>query len=114
AAIRVLLELSKVLLKQPPVANVPRRESAGDRGSKTMPTEMPERRRPATSYWRATVCPLDQAPGSGADRHALFLEHLLQLTGLEHLADDVAAADELAVDVKLGDRRPVRELLDAL
>src|SRR5439155_9031280 len=34
--------------------------------------------------------------------------------GLEHLADDVAAADELALDVKLRDRRPVRKFLDPL
>jgi hypothetical protein len=44
----------------------------------------------------------------------LFLEQGLQLTGLEHLLDDVAAADELAVDVELGDGRPVGEGLDAL
>src|SRR4029077_6340460 len=51
---------------------------------------------------------------SGADRDALFLEELLQIPGLEHLPHDVAAADELAVDVKLRDCRPVREFLDAL
>src|SRR5262249_49369253 len=45
---------------------------------------------------------------------ALVLEHGLQLAGLEHLADDVATADELALDVELRDRRPVRERLDAL
>src|SRR6185437_10807134 len=48
------------------------------------------------------------------DGHALFFEHLLELAVLEHLADDVAASDELALDVKLRDRRPVRKLLDAL
>src|SRR5216684_3497390 len=48
------------------------------------------------------------------ERHALFFEYLLQFAGFEHLADDVAAADELALDVKLRDRRPVRKLLDAL
>ena len=32
----------------------------------------------------------------------------------EHLADDVAAADELALDVELRDGRPVGEALDAL
>ena len=46
--------------------------------------------------------------------HALFFEDLLQFAGLEHLADDVAAADELALNVKLRDRRPVRKFLDAL
>src|SRR5262249_23047049 len=36
------------------------------------------------------------------------------LAGLEHLADDVAAADELALDVELRDGRPLAEVLDAL
>src|SRR5205807_1122590 len=56
------------------------------------------------------ACP----PGSGADGNAFFFEKLLQFAGLEHLSDDVAAADELALDIKLRDRRPVREFLDAL
>ena len=38
---------------------------------------------------------------------ALVVEQLLQLALLEHLADDVAAADELALDVELRDGRPV-------
>src|SRR5690348_2133387 len=42
--------------------------------------------------------------GSGADRDALLFEQLLQLAGLEHLANDVAAADELALYVELRDR----------
>ena len=42
------------------------------------------------------------------------VEEGLQLAGLEHLADDVAAADELALDVKLRDGRPVGVFLDAL
>src|SRR5690606_29503748 len=45
---------------------------------------------------------------------ALLVEELLQLTLLEHLADDVAAADELALHVELRNRRPVAEGLDAL
>src|SRR3954469_25248833 len=36
-------------------------------------------------------------------------ERLGELAGLVHLADDVAAADQLAVDEQLGDRRPVRD-----
>src|SRR5207245_9851177 len=44
-------------------------------------------------------------------RRALFLEgrfhQWLQLTLLVQLGDDVAAADELALDEDLGDRRPV-------
>ena len=39
---------------------------------------------------------------------ALLLEQALQLAGLEHLADDVGAADELALHVELRDGRPVR------
>src|SRR3954451_19316361 len=39
----------------------------------------------------------------------LDAERLGQLAGLVHLADDVAAADQLAVDEQLGDRRPVRD-----
>ena len=40
------------------------------------------------------------------DRHA---DELLQLAGRIHLADDVAAADELPVDVELWNRRPLGE-----
>src|SRR5947209_8939310 len=36
-------------------------------------------------------------------------QRLLELAGLVHLHDDVAAAHELAVDEQLGDGRPVRE-----
>src|SRR5580765_5494630 len=43
-----------------------------------------------------------------------YAERRLQLAGLVHLGHDVRAADELAVDVELGDRRPVRIFLDAL
>src|SRR5437016_930470 len=46
--------------------------------------------------------------------HALLVEELGQLTLLEHLADDVAATHELALDVELRDRRPLREAFDAL
>src|SRR6202021_2276452 len=53
--------------------------------------------------------------GSGrADGDALVGKKLLQLTGLEHLADDVATADELALDVKLRNGRPVGVGLDAV
>ena len=55
---------------------------------------------------------LARAPSSGRGRRvdgdALVGEQLLQFTGLEHLADDVAAADELALDVELRNGRPVR------
>src|SRR5689334_14551765 len=52
--------------------------------------------------------------GGRARVDALVLERLLQFAGLKHLADDVAAADELALDVKLRDGRPVGIFLDAL
>jgi hypothetical protein len=45
--------------------------------------------------------------GSGADGDTLLLENLLQFAGLVHLADDIATAEELALDVKLRNRRPV-------
>jgi hypothetical protein len=50
-----------------------------------------------------------QASGRGVDRDALVGKQLLQLAGLEHLADDIAAADKLALDVELRNGRPVRE-----
>ena len=45
---------------------------------------------------------------------ALDPQHLLELAALVHLQDDVAAADELAVHVELGDGRPAGVLLHAL
>src|SRR5262249_17800382 len=54
------------------------------------------------------------ASGRGVDRDALVGEQLLQLAGLEHLADDIATADELALDVKLRNGRPVRIILNAV
>src|SRR5215216_6223516 len=47
-------------------------------------------------------------------RNAFVGEHLLKLARLEHLGDNVAAADELALDIKLRDRRPIGIGLDAL
>src|SRR5262249_28364793 len=44
----------------------------------------------------------------------LLGEQLLQLPGLVHLAHDVAAADEFAVDVELRNGRPVGVVLDPL
>src|SRR6267142_2023557 len=41
-------------------------------------------------------------------------QRFCKLTRLVHLRDDVAASDEGAVDVELGDRGPVRERLDRL
>ena len=45
-------------------------------------------------------------------RRRPFDEHRRQLARFQHLADDVAAADELALHVKLRDGRPVGERLD--
>src|SRR5215471_13896621 len=45
---------------------------------------------------------------------ALFLKQVLQLTRLEHLADDIAAADEFSLNVELRDGRPVGIRLDAV
>ena len=44
----------------------------------------------------------------------LHAEQLVKFARLEHTGDDVAAADELTVDVELRDGRPVREDLDAI
>src|SRR5258705_5192652 len=46
------------------------------------------------------------------DGKSFFDEQLLQLTGLEHFAHDVASADEFALDVELRDRGPVGVDLD--
>jgi hypothetical protein len=47
-------------------------------------------------------------------RQALPGQHVLQFAGLEHLADNIATADELALHIELWDRRPVGIVLDAL
>src|SRR5262245_64800682 len=65
----------------------------------------------ALPIWRAAKV---LASDRGVDRDALVSKQLLQLAGLEHFADDVAAADELALDVELRDGRPVRIGLDAV
>src|SRR5690606_9345071 len=54
------------------------------------------------------------ASGRAADGYALLGHEALKLSGLKHLTDDVAAADELALNVELRDRRPVGIVLDAL
>src|SRR6267142_1812473 len=48
------------------------------------------------------------------DGKSFFDEKLLQLTGLEHFAHDVASADEFALDVELRDRGPVGVDLDSI
>src|SRR6266850_2822969 len=48
------------------------------------------------------------------DRKSFFDEKLLQLTGLEHFAHNVASADEFALDVELRDRGPVGVDLDSI
>src|SRR5690606_14722995 len=54
------------------------------------------------------------ASGRVAKPYALVGEEALKLARLEHLAHDVAAADEFALDVELRDRRPAGIVLDAL
>src|SRR4051812_9629314 len=63
-----------------------------------------------------SCCPsgVRSSPGGGLHRDALVLEQALQLARLEHLPHDVAAADELALDVDLRDGGPLRVGLDAL
>ena len=53
------------------------------------------------------------ALGRGA-RLPIDAEGLGELAGLVHLRDDVGAADQLAVDEELRDRRPVRQLGELL
>src|SRR5258707_14423494 len=48
------------------------------------------------------------------ERDALLLQQALKLARLKHFADDVAAADEFALDVELRDRGPIGIGLDAL
>ena len=60
----------------------------------------------SAGWRRAGENGLDRGLGA-IETHALVLQQLLQLAFLEHLTDDIAAADELALDVELGDGRPV-------
>ena len=55
-----------------------------------------------------------EGPSGGLDGHALLVEQGLEFASLEHFTDDVAATDELALDVELGNGRPARIFLDAL
>src|SRR3546814_3629517 len=50
--------------------------------------------------------------GGRARLDAAGVQQVGQFAGLEHLADDVAAAHELALDVELRDGRPGRIVLD--
>jgi len=56
----------------------------------------------------------DRCAGDSGLQQALFAQQGLQLARAVHLADDVAAADEFALHIELGDRWPIREALDAL
>jgi NAD(P)-dependent dehydrogenase (short-subunit alcohol dehydrogenase family) len=55
-------------------------------------------------------------PSSAASKSGggLLAEKRLELTRLEHLGDDVAAADEFALHIELRDSRPVGVVFDAL
>ena len=48
------------------------------------------------------------------DLYAFVGKELAQFAGLIHFAYDIAAADKLALHVELRDRRPIRELFDAI
>src|SRR3954451_20499464 len=54
-------------------------------------------------------CGIGRRLGRGGRGGRLDAERLVQLAGLVHLGDDVAAADQLALDEELRDRRPVRQ-----
>ena len=76
----------------------------------------PGSKRSATAGSRSIAAAPRRAgrPRSGARSRRSRPRALLELARLVHLGDDVAAADELAVDEQLRDRRPVgqrRELL---
>src|SRR5215472_12217037 len=66
----------------------------------------------AVPIWRAASAA--KASDRRVDRDAPVGKQLLQFAGLEHLADDVAAADKLALDIELRNGRPVRVGLDAV
>src|SRR5712691_9822623 len=67
---------------------------------------------------RALKCEVAANPSLGRrafpERDALLLQQALQFARLKHFADDVAAADEFALDVELRDRGPIGIGLDAL
>src|ERR1700751_4945086 len=90
------------------------------RGSTGCPKRKRAEENPAMSTKRRLIRRRDRSGASALSgrallhRNALVLEQRLQLAGLEHLADDVAAADELALDIELRDGRPVGIGLDAL
>src|SRR3989442_12881815 len=74
---------------------------------------------PRQRVWTLVAPPRPERPAPVAEHTTttiLVLERLLhdalQFAALVQLADDVAAADELAVHVDLRDRRPVGEALD--
>src|SRR5574337_2037522 len=79
------------------------------------------RPRTRARYWRraASGSPEDAFARGRRRQHARSRdasarEQLLQFARLVHLHHDVRAADELALDVQLRDRRPVGVILDAL
>src|SRR4029077_19906951 len=59
-------------------------------------------------------CPAASRGRFGAVSGRMLRKHLRKLPRFVHLAQDVAAADELAIDVQLRNRRPVRVILDPL
>jgi hypothetical protein len=62
----------------------------------------------------AHLLPLSAVWPGPRSRHAFVFQQRLEFAGLEHLADDIAAAHELTLEVKLGNSRPIGEFLDPL
>ena len=59
-------------------------------------------------------CATDLCSGAASDRDPFFANQLLHLPRASHLANDIAAANKLPFDIKLGNRGPVRIFLDTL
>src|SRR5947199_9141063 len=86
----------------------------GEGGAKATSNRVGYPTRPGASLLDPFLRGRDLRRGAVLDRHALVPEQVLQLARLEHLADNVAAADELALHIELWERRPFCIGLDAL
>src|SRR5262249_19052287 len=56
----------------------------------------------------------DRSGRHSGSLHAACRQQLSEFAGFEHLADDIATADELAFDIELRNRWPVGECLDSM
>src|SRR5689334_12927280 len=93
--VRPRLRCGKLAMRFTPFVLRPRGSLAGSQAASSMD---PPGLRPGRAPFGS---------GLGRNRNALVLHQGGQLAGLEHLHDDVAAADELAADIELRDGRPV-------